>query len=79
LETQKYFWKNTEKWQKYTDKIIYLIWKQIEKLKENLWKKIFLKNIYSWKNFSWTLKNFSDHEIFFEDWKNFCLDEWEIL
>ena len=79
LDTQKYFWKNTDRWQKYTDKIIYLIWKQIEKLEENKWKKIFLKNIYTQKKLSWVLKNFSDHEIFFEDWKVVCLDEWEVL
>lgn len=78
-KTKKFFWKNTDKWQKYTDKIIYLIWKQIEKLEQNRWKKIFLKNIYSWEKIFWVLKNFSDHEIFFESWEKICLDEWEVL
>jgi len=79
LETQEYFWENSKRWQKYTDKIIYLISRQLEKLEGKIWEKISLKNIYSWEKIFWVLKNFSDHDIFFEDWKKVCLDEWEVL
>lgn len=75
----KYFWKNSLKWQKYTDKIIFMLSKQVEFLEKNIWKKIEAENIYSREKKSWILEKFEDRKIFLEDWKNLELDEWEII
>lgn len=77
-ETKKYFWENALKWQKYTDKIIYMLSKQVEKIDKNTWKEISLVNIYSWEKITWKLDKFEKDFIFI--WVNkYNIDEWEII
>ena len=78
LQTNKYFWKNAEKWQIYTDKVIYLISKQIELIEKNIWKEISLTNIYSKEKITWILEKYENENIFMKDWKNYDINKWEI-
>ena len=78
LETNKYFWENAKKWQIYTDKIIYLISKQVEIIEKNIWKEIELINIYSKEIKSWIIKKYQNETIYFLSWKTYSIDEWEI-
>lgn len=77
--TKKFFWENALKWQKYTDKIIYMISKQVETFNKNIWKEIIIKNIYSKENVKWIFKELKDDTIYFEDDRSFNFDEWEII
>jgi hypothetical protein len=77
--TQEYFWCNAKKWQIYTDKIIFLFSRQIEFLKENIWKKINFENIYNRKILSKKVINLSDEFILFEDWTSILIDEWRVI
>ncbi len=76
-QTAKYFWKHTTEWQEYTDKIIYLISKQIQKCNDNIWKQIKIENIYNNNVVSWILDNFKDN-IITVNGKNYNLNTWEI-
>jgi len=68
-----------ETWQEYTDKVIYLLWKQLERLREKQWVIIKLKNIYSWEEISGKLLDFNEKEIFLEGKKNpYFLNNWEV-
>ncbi len=78
LETNKYFWENAEKWQIYTDKVIYLISKQIELIEKNIWKKITLTNIYSKEIITWILDKYENENIFMKSWTNYDINKWEI-
>lgn len=79
LKTREYFWeKNCSMWQKYTDKIVYFLWKEINKLKENIAKEIILENIYNKNKKSWILHWFDDHNIFLNDEK-LDINEWLVL
>lgn len=78
-ETQKYFWDNAEKWQLYTDKIIYLISKQIEIIEKNIWKMINFENIYSWKVRKEKIISYKNETIFLKNWENLKLDEWRVF
>lgn len=78
LWTNKYFWKIAKKWQIYTDKIIYLLSKQIEIIENNIWKKIELTNIYSKEKVSWRIEKYKNEIIFFENWEKYNIDQWEI-
>ncbi len=51
---------------------------QIDILKKNIWKKIFLENIYSGKKISWFLKEFNNESLFFNTGESFLIDEWKI-
>ena len=79
-EARAFLWEDTcREWQEYTDKIIYLLGRQIEKLKSSLWNTICIKNIYSWEEKTGELLDFSGKEIFLDDKKSYILDQWEVL
>ncbi len=66
-ETWKYFWKeNTDDWQKYTDKITFLVSKQTKKIKANIWKQSKFENIYNWEILDTKIKSFDYKKIFLE-------------
>lgn len=75
--TANYFWENTKEWQEYTDKIIYLIWKQIEKAHEKVWETIKIENIYNNEVITWKLDEFKDNLMIINDNK-YNLNTWEI-
>lgn len=76
-KTADYFGKYTIEWQEYTDKIIYLISKQIEKCNNNMEKNISIENIYTNQIISWVLTNF-ENNIITVDNKKYNLNTWEI-
>lgn len=78
LWTHEYFWKTAKKWQIYTDKIIYLISKQIELIEQNIWKEISLINIYSKEEIKWIIERYHNEKIYLKNWNEFNIDEWEI-
>ncbi len=63
LETQKYFWENASVWQRYTDKIIYMISRQKNLALQNIWKKIILENIYTKEEINWVLEKFEKDNL----------------
>ena len=78
-KSKEFFGEQTEKWQIYTDKIIYLLWKQIEKAWNLVWKEIFLENIYSKEKKSWILEKFEDRKLFLDSWEILDLDKYYII
>lgn len=80
LEAREFLWEeNCEEGQEYTDKIIYLLWRQLELLKEKMWQKITLRNIYSLEEKTGVLLDFSQKEISLEDGKKYTLSHWEVI
>jgi len=78
--TKKYFWENAKSGQTYTDKIIYLISKQIDLIKENInWKKLKFENIYSWKVLEEKIIDYKNEIIFLDNWEKLILDEWRVF
>ena len=77
--TQKYFWENAQKWQLYTDKIIYLISKQIELVEKNIWNYINFENIYTQKIKKEKIIDFKNEIIYLENWEKLILDEWRVF
>jgi len=49
-QSAKYFWENAEAGHNYTDKVIFMLWKQIELVEKNIWKEVLLENIYTREN-----------------------------
>jgi len=80
VAAREFLWEdNCQNGQEYTDKIIYLLGRQIDILKNNIGKKITLKNIYSWENISWILEEYKDGNILFP-WGNiYKIDEHEVI
>ena len=78
LWTHEYFWEAAKKWHIYTDKIIYLLSKQVEIIEENIWKDIELTNIYSKEKKSWIIEKYHNEVIFFSNWEEYNIDQWEI-
>ncbi len=78
-ETQKYFWKNAEAGQIYTDKLIYLISKQIELIEKNIWKELNFENIYTQKVRKEKIIDYKWEVIFLENWEKLNLDEWRVF
>ncbi len=78
-ESKKYFADEAEKWQIYTDKIIFMLSQQIKKAEELVWKEIILENIYSRELKKWILEKFKNREIFLKNEEKLKLDEWNIL
>lgn len=78
LHTQEYFWDNAIKWQQYTDKIIYMLSRQVEKLEKNIWKVIIITNIYTKEQKKSELVKFKDDTIYLKSWEKLSIDEWEI-
>lgn len=77
--TSKFFGPQADKWQKYTDRLIYLCAKQLEKLNKNIWKQLSFENIYTKQILKWVVKSYDDENIYLEDWQKFIYDEWIIL
>ena len=78
LWTHDYFWKTAKKWQIYTDKLIYLISKQVEIIEENIWKELELTNIYSKIMKKWIVSKYNNEILYFTNWEKYNIDEWEI-
>lgn len=78
-QTKDFFWDNTDLWQKYTDKIIYLISKQKQILIENIWNKLNFENIYSKEKVSAKLKKIDWNNVYLESWKILNIDEWFVI
>lgn len=70
---------NCMAWQEYTDKVIYMLGAQIDILKNNIWKNISLKNIYSWEMYVGELTEYKDGKIFLSDGKIYKIDQYEII
>ena len=92
--SQEIFWKNAKKWQVYTDKLIYLISKQIELIEKNIWKNMNFENIYSQKVINWKIIKFEKEIIYLDSWQGelswkdkrggpkvdkLILDEWRVF
>jgi prephenate dehydrogenase len=77
-ESKKYFWNNTEKWQEYTDKIIFLISQQIDKIKNNIWKNVKIVNIYSWESIVGIVSNYSKELITINN-NDYNINKWVLL
>lgn len=77
--SKKFFWSHAMDGQKYTDKIIHLIWKQSKIATENIGNVVRLENIYDSKVIEDKLLVFNNW--IFETEKNGSLhiDEWEII
>jgi len=68
-----------QNWQEYTDKIIHLLARQLDILKENIWNNVNLKNIYTGEELRGKLLDFDENEIFLEDLKSpLILNHWEV-
>jgi len=78
-QSKEYFKDETEKWQIYTDKIIFLLAKQIEKAWKLVWKEIFLENIYTKEKKSWILEKFENRKLFLDSWEILELDKFYII
>lgn len=65
--------------QEYTDKVIYLLGKQIDILKNNIWSNIVLKNIYSGEIYEWTLEKYEKWNIFLSSGEICHIDTHEVL
>lgn len=78
-ETKEFFWDNADYWQKYTDKIIFMISRQIEKIENNIWNKITMLNIYSKEKIGWVLKEYRDEICILDNGEKYDINEWEVL
>jgi CTP:phosphocholine cytidylyltransferase-like protein len=56
-----------------------MISKQVEIIEQNIWKEIKLINIYSKEQISWKIEKYQNEIIYFDNWKNYNIDEWEII
>ena len=66
-QASKHFGASAEEWQKYTDKIVYLIWKQINYIKDNIWKQMLIENIYTKDILHIVIKDFDGKYIILEN------------
>lgn len=79
IDAREYLWvENCEEWQEYTDKVIYLLGKQIDILKQNIWKEIVLRNIYSSEEIRWMLEWYTWGKIFLKGGKIYTIDQYDI-
>lgn len=80
IEAREALWiDNCQEGQEYTDKVIYMLWKQVDVLKNNTWKHIILKNIYSGEEVSWVLQNFEKWKISLDSWESYSIDVYEVI
>ena len=77
--SKKYFKDEAEKWQFYTDKIIFMLSKQVEKAEKLVWKEINLENIYSKQIKKDILEKYEDRKLFLKNWEVLEIDKWNIL
>lgn len=78
-KSAQYFWENTKEGQNYTDKIIFMLWKQIELAEKNIWKEIVLENIHSRDEKLWILEKLENRKLYMKNWEILEIDEWNIL
>jgi len=78
-EAEKFFGEEVKNWQLYTDKIIFMLSKQIEKAESLVNKDIILENIYSREEIKDKLVKIEGKKLFLKNWKILDLDQWEIL
>ncbi|MEF2176163.1 MAG: prephenate dehydrogenase/arogenate dehydrogenase family protein [Candidatus Absconditabacteria bacterium] len=76
-KSSDYFGKESQKGQKYTDKIIYFIGKQLEVLKNNIGNNIKIENIYDKRVIEGKLESIED-DFFWLNGEKFIIDEWII-
>lgn len=80
ISAREFLWEEScQQWQEYTDKVIYMMWAQIDILKNNIWNKIWLKNIYSRKYLEWKLMKYEQGNIFLSNKKSYKIDQYEII
>lgn len=80
ISAREFLWvENCQQWQEYTDKVIYMIWNQIDILKNNIWNKIGLKNIYSWEYLQWVLDKYEAWNIFLSGRNMYKIDQYEVI
>ncbi|MCD5380859.1 prephenate dehydrogenase/arogenate dehydrogenase family protein, partial [Candidatus Gracilibacteria bacterium] len=77
--TQKYFGDNAHKGQVYTDKIIFLLSKQVEQIKKNIGKKCSFENIYTGEVKEQVIKKYEEEIICLESGEELLLDEWRVF
>lgn len=65
--------------QLYTDKLIYMLAKQQENLKNNIWNTIELRDIYTWAKKVWVLEKYENRNIFFKSGEIYTIDQYEII
>ncbi len=78
-ESKKYFANEAEAGQIYTDKIIFMLSKQVELAEKLVWKVINLENIYSKQIKKEILEKFKDRKLFLKNGEVLELDKWNIL
>lgn len=79
IEAREALWvENCMQGQQYTDKVIYMLWKQIDLIKNNIWKKIRLKSIYDKQEIIWTLAQFEKGTIMLESGETYSIDVYEV-
>lgn len=80
VSAREFLWEeNCQNGQEYTDKVIYMLGRQIDVLKENIWKKIWLKNIYSREYIEWKLEWYEGWNIFFPAGNIYKIDRYEVI
>lgn len=70
---------NCQEGQEYTDKVIYMLGKQIDILKEKIGQKLCLKNIYSGELEEGILQKYENGQIFFSSGEVYKIDNYEVL
>lgn len=78
-DSNKYFWEWSEEWQRYTDKIIYLMSTQVNKIKKNIWEESIFENIYTKDVTEWEISKFENNKVFLNNGKILDINEWIIL
>ncbi len=80
IEARNALWiENCQEGQAYTDKVIYLLGRQIEILKKSMWKHISLKNIYTGERVDGILESFEAGKILLDSQKSYSIDEYEVI
>ncbi len=78
-KSKDYFAENSEKWQKYTDKIIFMLWKQSEIVEKNIWNILIFENIYTWEILKQTVKKYDNPNIYLKNGLTLNIDEYNII
>ncbi len=63
----------------YTDKIIYLLWRQVDLIKENIGNRVTLKDIYSWEVIEGQLVKYENNKIFLDSGECYSIDFYELI
>lgn len=80
ISAREFFWvNNCQQWQEYTDKVIYMMWAQIDILKNNIWKSVQLKNIYTSEIVLGVLEKYQWWEIFLSGGNIYNIDRYEVI